>query len=1612
MRQKLEGRKAETIDQVVELAKERLGDSGKAAEAEAFIRLFYKNVPAEDVQAESPLDLFGAAMALWRFAETRPPGQPKIRAYNPKFEEDGWHSTHTVVEIVNDDMPFLVDSVTAELNRRELGVHLVIHPVALVGRDAKGKRKGLAKDANSGKPESLMQIRVSARSSAETLEQIQTGLASVLADVRAAVTDWRPMRQKLLDVVAQIEKKPPPLPAEEVKEGLEFLRWLEADHFTFLGYRDFTYEAKTGRMAVNPDSGLGVVRDPAFHVFGGMRNIAELPAEVRAETERPLLISIAKGNRLSSVHRPVLLDVITIKDIDKKGTVVGQSQIVGLFTSVAYNESVRSIPLLRRKVDETLKRAGFAPGSHNGKNLVTILEAYPRDELLQIDQDLLFDTAMGILHLQERQRIALFLRPDTFRRFISALVYVPRDIYNTELRRRFQTIIEQSLNGPVTQFYTQISDSVLARLHFIVQTDQLKFPEVEPKAIEAKLIEAARSWKDHLSQALIEAKGEEKGLSILDRYGDAFGSSYRERFPGQIAVSDIDRVEEALASNQIAMNLYTPLDAEGDDVHFKVFNPGKPIPLSDILPMLENMGLKVLEEIPFRVRPKGLDHLVWIQDFSMRLKTGGQVQVSRVKQAFHDAFRRVWAGEAENDGFNRLVLGAGLTWREVVILRAYAKYLRQTGFTFSQTYIEDALAEHPEITKLLVRFFATRFNPADRKDAELRANGIAVEIEHALDAVTNLDQDRILRRFVNLIRSTLRTNFFQMGAGGQPKSYVSFKLDSHKLDDLPLPRPLVEIWVYSPRVEAVHLRGGRVARGGIRWSDRREDFRTEILGLMKAQMVKNAVIVPVGSKGGFFVKNPPTEGGREAFQAEGIECYRIFMRGLLDITDNAVGGKVSPPKDVVRLDQDDPYLVVAADKGTATFSDIANGISRDYGFWLDDAFASGGSAGYDHKKMAITARGAWENVKRHFREMGRDCQTEPFDCVGVGDMAGDVFGNGMLRSKATRLVCAFNHMHIFIDPNPDPAASFAERERLFNLPRSTWKDYDAKLISPGGGVFERSAKSIKLSPEMKKLIGLDRDAATPAELIQAVLKMPVDLIFFGGIGTFVRATTETNAEVGDRANDALRIIAKEVRAKVIGEGANLGMTQRARVEAGLLGVRLNTDAIDNSAGVDCSDHEVNIKILLGDVCANGDMTIKQRDQLLASMTDQVGELVLQDNIDQSLALTLSEADGSQGIEEMARLMRVLEKIGLLDRNIEFLPGDSQLAERQAAERGLTRPELAVLLAYAKMALYNDLLPSDLPDDPVLVADLESYFPDELRKRFKTEIARHKLKREIIATVVTNAMVNRAGQAFVSTLADKTGCAWPEIARAYLIARDAFALGPMWEQIQALDLKVPAAVQTEMHRSIRRVSERASLWFLNNGKHPLSIADALAEFRPGIETLTKGLSQALPESDRAQLDTATKALTEAGVPQDLARAISQLDWLAAAPDIVRLGGDPLAVARVYYALGQRLGLDWLKNQAAGLKPQTDWQRQAAAAVLDDLYGHQATLARRVLADSGELKTWVEGRRPAVERVDQLLTEMRAAPAVDLAMLAVANRRFGELAGASGLDGPSPKRRKSD
>ncbi|MEN8195355.1 MAG: NAD-glutamate dehydrogenase domain-containing protein, partial [Pseudomonadota bacterium] len=1061
--------KSDLIDQVVGIAQDRLKKDGGTAigadEAEAFIRQFYAFVPPGDIQNRDPAELYGAAVAFWKFGRRRPSAGPKIRVYNPRFEEHGWQSVHTVVEIINDDMPFLVDSVTSELNRQGFTVHLVIHPIVYLKRGKDGQMAGFAKN---GKPqkglvaESFMHIEIDEQTAKSTLREIAAGVESVLADVRAAVEDWRRMRTKALDVVGALAKSAPKLPDEDIKEGLEFLKWLAEDHFTFLGYREYKVVERKGdaHMTVIEGSGLGILRDPEIHVFEGVRDLGKLPEEVRNFLQQPRLLIINKANMRSTVHRAVHLDAVGVKLFDKSGAVAGERLFVGLFTSSVYSRSPRFIPLLRLKLERTLKRAQLARNSHAAKALSHILETFPRDELFQITDDDLFRIGRGILHLQERQRVALFVRHDAFQRFVSCLVYAPRERYDTDMRKRFEVILSKAFNGPIAAFYTQIADdSVLARVHFIVKTTPGEVPPYETSEIEARLVEAGRGWSENLRDDLIDHKGEETGLKLLRRYGDAFPTSYREATDRRNVLIDIDKIEGVLGTGTLGLNMYKSLESEDHEIRFKIYNRGGPVPLSDVLPMLENMGLRVVDEAPQDVRPAGTDP-VWIHDFGMARRDGGPVDVGEVRELFHDSFARVWNGEIENDGFNGLTVDAALTWREIVVLRAYAKYLRQTGVPFSRTYLEETLTGNAELTALIVELFKGRFDPETAKAADKAVEDVRARLEARLEGVANLDQDRIIRHFVNLVMSTLRTNFYQTTGDGGPKPYLSFKFDSKKIEELPLPRPIVEIWVYSPRVEGVHLRFGKVARGGLRWSDRREDFRTEVLGLVKAQTVKNAVIVPVGSKGGFVVKRLPSDGGRAALQAEGIECYKTFIRGMLDLTENLQGADVIPPPDVVRYDDDDPYLVVAADKGTASFSDIANEVSAEYGFWLGDAFASGGSAGYDHKVMGITARGAWEAVKRHFREMNKDIQNEDFTVIGIGDMGGDVFGNGMLLSPHIKLIGAFNHMHIFVDPDPNPKKSVAERKRLFDTPGTSWADYAAALISKGGGVFERNSARV------------------------------------------------------------------------------------------------------------------------------------------------------------------------------------------------------------------------------------------------------------------------------------------------------------------------------------------------------------------------------------------------------------------------------------------------------------------------------------------------------------------------------------------------------------------------
>ncbi|MFN4283700.1 MAG: NAD-glutamate dehydrogenase [Alphaproteobacteria bacterium] len=1619
MASKIELRKDEAIGQAGALARRSVAGKGGEA-AERFLRQFYAAVAPEDVADLSPEDLAGSALALWRFGQSRPPQTPKVRAYNPRVADHGWTCGHTVVEIVNDDMPFLVDSVTGWLTQKAIGLHQLIHPVIRVKRDAKGDLAELLPvESGDGQAESVMHLQIDSQSGTADLAAIEAGLKAALADVRAAVEDWPAMRARAAAILEELARAPG-VPEEELAEARGFLGWLDANHFTYLGYREYAFggdAAEPGLGRVVEGSGLGVLREPDTAIFHPTTEAAALPPDMRALVRAPNVLMIAKANKRSTVHRPVHFDTVGIKKYDAKGRVVGEYRFIGLFTSDIYNLSPRLIPLLRRKVAHVMARSKLAPASHDGKALLHILETFPRDELFQIAEEDLAEISLGILHLQDRARVALFIRRDPFERFLSCLVFAPRDRFDTDLRLKFQDILCRELQGTVSAFYTQIGDSPLARLHVIVKTKPGAVPDYDRREIEAKLARAMRAWRDDLRAALVAAHGEDAGLDLLKRYGDAFPSAYRETVPANHAVADIAKIEASRAGGPLGLNLYRPLGAPDDSVRFKIYNASDAVPLSDVLPMLENMGFRVIDEQPYRIELTSDHDSVWIHDFGMETRAGAAVDLDGVKPLLEAAFARLWAGEMENDGFNKLALLGGLGWREITMLRAIAKYLRQAGIPFSQAYMETTFANNPAFARLLADLFAARFDPQRRQGAEAREVSLKVAYEEALDKVASLDEDRILRRFLNVALSMLRTNFYQADAAGAPKLYLSFKLDSRAVDDLPLPRPFYEVFVYSPRMEGIHLRGGKVARGGIRWSDRREDFRTEILGLMKAQMVKNAVIVPVGAKGGFVLKQLLAGAGRDETMAEGIACYRLLMQGLLDITDNRVGVGIVPPKDVIRHDDDDPYLVVAADKGTATFSDIANGIARDYGFWLDDAFASGGSAGYDHKKMGITARGAWESVKRHFREIGVDTQSQDFTVIGVGDMSGDVFGNGMLLSPHIKLLAAFNHLHIFIDPSPDPAASLEERKRLFALPRSSWSDYDAALISKGGGVFDRKAKSIKLTPEIQDLFGIKQETLAPNDLIRTLLKAEVDLLFFGGIGTFIKAATESHAEAGDRANDALRIDGSDVRAKVIGEGANLGMTQLGRVEYAKTGGRLNTDAVDNSAGVDASDHEVNIKILTGTVVAEGDITLKQRDVLLAEMTDELAGLILRDNYLQTQAITVMEAQGGAILDSQVRLIQDLEKAGKLNREVEKLPNDATLAALAALSQGLTRPELAVLLAYGKMTLYETLLASDLPDEAFLGEDLHRYFPTALRERFPQAIDKHRLRREIIATVATNSMVNRVGPTFVNDLRARTGCAEGDIARAYTVTRDAFALREFWAGVEALDAKAPAGLQTAMILESARLVERVTLWFAQNRSHPIDVAATMRSFAPAVAALKAALPDALPAAARERHDAAVAAYIQDGAPADLAVAAAMLPALAGAADIVKLAGDDAAkvasAAMVYYAAGDRLSLDWLRASARAIAATTSWQKQAVAAIVDELFAFQAELAARILAGGQTPDAWLAARGPVFLRAQQVLGEMQGAGAaaggprkdgapapagVDLAMLAVANRQLRALIAA--------------
>jgi glutamate dehydrogenase len=1628
-------RKAALLEATVARVHERV-EPAQAEDVERFVRAYYAHVAPGDLNDRSDLDLYGAAVAHWNLARVRQPGESKVHVYTPDVEEHGWESPHTVVETVVDDMPFLVDSVSMEVTRNGSAIHLVIRPIMRVRRDEQGRLLDVG--AEDGQPESMIHVEIDRQAGPEELERLRADLAHVLADVRAAVEEWPTMRERVHDVLAALEAAPPPVDPDELAEARDLLAWMHDDHFTFLGFRAYDILTEDGEEVLRavPGSGLGILR------AGDERTIsvsfAQLPPAVRRLARAKSLLTLTKANSRATVHRPSYLDYVGVKRFDAAGEVVGEWRFLGLYTHTAYSASPWEIPVLQRKAQRVVERSGLPTGSHDHKALVDILETYPRDELFQSSEDELFETALGILHLGERRRVRLFVRRDAFGRFLSCLVYLPRERFDTENRQRIQEILQQAFAGTSVDYTTRVSESVLARLHFVVYTEQGTAPEFDVAEIESRLASVTRAWTDDLRDALSEQLGEARAGPLFERYGEAFPGAYREDFTARQAVHDIERIERLDPDGDLGMSLYVPLESTLDHLAFKLVRTGRPTLLSDVLPLLENMGVRVSDERPYEIKPAA-GPPVWIYDFGLRHDGAAELHADDVRETFQDAFARTWRGETENDGFNRLVIAARLTSREITILRAIAKYLRQAGSTFSQAYMEDALFAHADVARGLVELFQARLDPvlvgarpesaeadSDRakipeggrirgrdqsstERADAKARSLERELESAIDAVESLDQDRILRGFLRVVRAVLRTNYFQTDDGGHAKPYLSLKLDPDLVPDLPEPRPMFEVFVYSPRVEAVHLRGGKVARGGIRWSDRLEDFRTEVLGLMKAQTVKNAVIVPVGAKGGFVVKRPPAGGDRAALLDEVAECYRIFMRGLLDLTDTISGGRVVPPPDVVRHDDDDPYLVVAADKGTATFSDIANEISIEYGFWLGDAFASGGSAGYDHKQLGITARGAWESVKRHFAELGIDIGATDFTVAGIGDMSGDVFGNGMLLSPHIRLVGAFDHRHVFLDPNPDAAASFAERKRLFRLAGSSWADYDPALISAGGGVFPRSAKSIPLSPEVRAALDVEAESLTPSELIHALLRAPVDLLWNGGIGTYVKAQEERHAEVGDRANDAVRVDAEELRCRVVGEGGNLGFTQRARIAFARAGGRIYMDAIDNSAGVDCSDHEVNIKILLDTIVAEGDLTGKQRNAILAEMGDEVAALVLRDNYEQTQAIATSTAQAASMLEVHERYVRSLEQAGTLNRELECLPSDEGFDEREAAGGGLTAPEFATLLSHTKIALEQELLASDLPEDPYLSSELERYFPTRLREEFGAQLQRHPLRREIIASRVVNDLVNRAGTTFAFRLGDETGAGADDIARAYTAARETFGLRDLWGEIEALDGHVPTATQIAMLLRARILLERATRWLLRNRRRPLDIAATVARYAPGATALGRALPTLLDQGELEAARAKAVGLVDVGVPAELAERVAHIDALVPTFELVEIAVacelDVVAAAEVYFALGARLQLHWLRDRIVDLPRETRWEAMARAALRDDVYSEQAGLTAEVLRAGAGAERWLAENASAVERSLQVLADIRTGGTLDLARLSVAVREMRNLIHSSGTREPA-------
>ncbi|USQ78701.1 NAD-glutamate dehydrogenase [Ornithinimicrobium faecis] len=1576
---------------------------------------FYRHVSHTTLQGREQEVRQAILRQVAGLSSDRQPDTTEVRVFNPSRADDGWTSRHTVVQVVTDNMPFLVDSVLGELNQHGLSVHLLVHPQIVVRRTAESCEV-LDIDAADAGPEdtveSWMHLEIDRLPREASREDLQARLKAVLEDVRRACRDWPAMREKARSIIAELQAGvPDSVDPASVEPTIEFLTWLEDNHFTFLGYREYELVEVDGTEALRsvPETGLGILRTQPGH----QGSVSHLRPEAVATAREPRLLTITKANSRATVHRPVYLDYVGVRTFDEQGAVVAERRFLGLFTQSAYAESVTRLPVIGSKVRAILDRSGYASDSHSGKDLMGVLENYPRDELFQADIDWLSDSANEVLHLQERRGSRLLVRKDEFGRFVSILMFMPRDRFNTAVRLRIQGLLKDAFGAETVDYTTKVGDAALAQVHYVLRMPAgSNIPDVDAQALEARVQDAMRTWEEKLTDVVQEHEEDETVGDTAASFSAAFPEGYKEDFDASTAYADLARIRSVVEDPKRGMrlHLYAEDGAPPEERRLKLYRQDA-MTLTEAMPIFSHLGVEVTDERPYVVEEEADEIAMRIYDFGLRAKDA-QVWESddlrtekEVAADFEEAFSVAWSRQGESDGLNNLVLDADLSWRSVVILRTLVRYLRQVG-AFSLDYLESALVANPHIARMVVELFTVRFDPATGADNAARdeeAAAVIDRINEALNEVASLDQDRIIRQLVSVVEGTLRTNFYQLDEDGRAKTHVSLKLSPRDIDGLPDPRPAFEVWVYAPRIEGVHLRFGAVARGGLRWSDRREDFRTEVLGLVKAQMVKNAVIVPTGSKGGFVAKQLPDPKDREAWLNEGIGCYKIFIKGLLDVTDNRVDGDIVAPDNVVRRDGDDSYLVVAADKGTAKFSDIANGVSREYGFWLDDAFASGGSAGYDHKGMGITARGAWESVKRHFRELGHDTQSQDFTAVGIGDMSGDVFGNGMLLSEHIRLVAAFDHRHVFLDPTPEAATSHPERQRLFDLPGSSWADYDTSLISEGGGVYPRSAKAIPISSQVREALGLPEGTTslTPNELLSAVLKAPVDLLWNGGIGTYVKSEQETHSEIGDRANDAIRINGGDLRVKVVGEGGNLGFSQRGRIEAALAGVHINTDAIDNSAGVDTSDHEVNIKIALAPVVAAGDLSLEQRDELLASMTDEVAATVLRTNYEQNVLIGNSRDQDGVMAPVHRRLMDHLAEHAGLDRDLEFLPDDRGMQTHESNGTGLTSPEFSVLVAYSKLNLKAELTESDLPDFPFFEDALRDYFPAPLRERLGDGLGEHPLRRQIIVNDLANAMVNRGGITFAFRCTEETGATVPQIARAFVVCREVFDMSGFMEAVEALDNQVSTQLQTKLYLEFRRLMDRSVRWFLNNQSLTGQLDHEIARFTEPVRTLRTQLGGHLQAAERERFEQQAEEARSNGVPEDLALWYAGLLDSFSVLDIVELaeetGRSLEETAAHYFAVSERFRIDALLNWVGELPRQDRWDSLARGAMRDDLYGVLKALTRTVLSssesagqDGDVLAAWSDANSEALTRVRQVLSNVDRLEAPGMGPLSVALR----------------------